>query len=469
MIMTISPRPVKAIGPELFAAIPLSWPVIVTVLVAMGIGTAAYYSTLDAETKENIQNKITNALDSAGETLNHFLDPVYMAVGIVNAGQYIRGIISGDKSYLTKNQLDIIADSANELGLLGGEKEHINDLSQISINTGTDFNSISRFPPRLLTSTYTRNWGTSNQMDKVTEILNNVSDSALCAIGSSGTEIVLFVSTLADGNHVATSFSYWGTNANIKIVRFTGTSNNDRYFINSSGNISSEYHTTDNFAYYGTVNNVSSGWLNLGNVGNYTIDNYGTPEGPLGQVSENNIDNWSYPWSAGIETVIDNIGDALSISIADALGDMVITWDPSIDYPYSLSLPDVATAIDDPAEAAADQAAAQAGTVDLADAIPAEAGVTPIFGNLLLPDWALKRFPFCIVTDLAFAANLLDNASDEPPVLDFSWMLITPLGDFPIEATFDMSYFNDLMPILRNAQIMLFIIALAYHTRIFFF
>lgn len=439
------PSRVYAIGPELFAAVPVSWPVVVAVLIGAGVVTAIYYNSLPIDERTNILDAITDALVDRGLTLTQQA-AVDGAIAINAVGSYIRGAIVDGKSYISKSVTDTMMDVASDLGLTGGYSIgnpkagtynglRLGDLGVISIQDMCALAGLSSVSANLIAKY--NEVGAENYYSFIFVYPSGTFNLQVCT-GLSLNQTI--VNPLLVNNY----YTYNVTN------KYVG----DYYSFNTSGTYTGTGRFTSSQAkvYFAT----SEGAVYVGNRG--SIETTGAPVGELGQAIEQD-GAWSYPVP---EVDIDNYGKSIGVSTAeDVIGidGVARAWDADVAYP-DIALSDVTgdTAIDVPTSLT--QAKAAEGVADEPVAI-ADSPVVPDVGSLLVPEWVKDRFPFCIPFDLMRLLQKFRGSGTTAPVIDMH----VPIGGEDMHIYFDLAYFDPVCQVVRYGIYLFFLVDLMKGTR----
>lgn len=459
-------KPVRseAAVPGLFAAVPVSWPVVVGILVAVGIGTAVYYNSLPQEERESLLEAISDRLVADRLTLAQKM-AVEGGLAITNIGHYIRCAIVGGKSYVDKDTTDAICDVAKERGMLGGSIEGVESITQVDqIKVGTNMARVEKLIAlKYWGSSVYNNWYSADLYQHTVTFVNSLPNGSFVGVVASDLDVLVFVSHLDDvvnQSYIANRIDRYGNFSNVWIARVDGSVTSKMYRIDRNGNVT-ESGLDANSVYFSYAPEAVPGpYTGYGNVGDYKLGSSGVPSGEIGQAVEQD-GAWDLP---GGDIPIDNYGDATPVSLGRAaigIDGIAGTWPGDIAYPDNIALPDVASDTDKAIPDTTDQAKAISGEVDVPQEIADTPQLTGSFDQFLVPSWIKTRFPWCIPFDLGDAIDRLKSAGSNAP----RWYLDFPLFGYHCVVDIDLSVFNDVMVYVRYGELLVFGISLLWLTR----
>lgn len=459
--MLMKPVRSDAAVPALFAAVPVSWPIVAGILVAAGIGTAVYWNSLSDTEKMILLDNVRTKLVEAKLTLKEKM-AIEGGVAAYNLGEYIRSAIVNGKNFFSRDVTDTVCDAAQEGGYTGGGVRVPTSVAAVSVAVGSDMYQLDRL---MIGSEWAdtvvcpSGWSV-DAYNTCMEIVSDLTVGSYWCTTVVGMNLHLYTSSLTLGNlgdYTAKSLGQIGR-TNIKTAAVTDPVESWHYEFTSGGIVKTQ--GDDHTIYYDNAPAIGSSYGSAGNVGLYGYDSVGAPSGEIGQVSKNQDGTWEYPRQ--LED-IDDYGASLPVSIdrqAVGIDGVASAWDGTKAYPDSIALPD---ALDDTDTdiGVGTQAGALAGTVTIPDTIADEPDLVGSFDQFLVPKWIKTRFPWCIPFDIGDAIARLKDAGATAP----RWYLDFPLFGYHCVVDIDLSVFNDIMVYVRYGELIIFGISLIWLTR----
>lgn len=458
------PSKVYAIGPELLAAVPVSWPVVVAVLVAAGVGTAIYYNSLDEESRASLLEDVVDALVVKKLTLAQKA-AAEGAIAINTIGSYVRAAIVNGRSYLSTDVTNTILDTAKARGLTGGVVDRVTGVQTMTLNSvmyiGQDFYKLDRLmTPTSYGSSVTINWGSIQQHAKAMEIIRVLPYGAYWVCASVTNDVVVYTSVLdgLSGEYKAKGYQQYGR-MDVWGATVDGSVTSHYWRIDRGGNIINDFDLDRHIIWFNVAPSFGGGYVNTGNVGKYTVASSGAPIGELGQAVEQD-GAWDYPTQL---TEIDNYGAAIGVSTSEAaigIDGIARAWEPSVAYP-DIALPDVVPDIAIDVPSSLTQAKAIEGEMDEPKPIADEPPIVPEVGSFLVPSWVKERFPFCIPFDLLAILEKFRGSGTAAPVIDMH----VPISGEDMHIYFDLAYFDPVCQVVRYGIYLFFLVDLIRGTR----
>lgn len=454
---------------SLFAALPITWPLIVGILVAAGIGTAAYYASLPDTEKQIIFDKVANVLRNCGENMLNISQAKNTA--LINGGDYIRGAIVDGITYIsTTDCLEPVFDLAETEGWLGGQEIELNGvINNAALAANGAVLNQDNFVNHLVSPyAVAMKWNgngkvPANMKNKLRQILQPYQDTEYYMVITASYSTVVSGYLILVSSMLGTTVGSSYTNTQSLLYSWNVSSIQGRSFnVNYDLTAGVGALTTltkpaiDNLRQ--TISSSFNGQT-ISSWGNWNMTSSGVPEGSLGQVA--NIEGvWSDPWASGADKDITDYGTALPVSGAGTI-EAGATWEGDTDIPDSLVLPGVSDpAIDTDIPDSFSQAAAQEGDdYEYPQAVDDVSPVTPDAGAFSLPASIMDRFPFCIAKDIKTAISTMASSQAVTPVISGSY-----LGT---EIEIDFSWMDSIMVVVRAAELLLYAIGLAMATKYF--
>lgn len=456
-LVIVKPARSEAAVPALFAAVPVTWPVIGGILIAAGVGTAAWWASQPEQKRAEIVESVKDSLLSKGLTLRQQAE-LTGALVINQAGEYIRGAIVDGVSMISNSVIDCVLDVAQSMDLTGGLHGTVESFSPFQVKVGDVIGDIKYLAPALLTSAYVRNWGSEVQYNTLKDVLSYIPQDSFLFVNSSDTNYSLFYTPVGDIQDQVIR-NVRGIQDGMLIFRLDKSVTSYRINIGLDGTISTS--SGNQYEIYGGYGKpIDSGILHVGNIGDYVIDQWGAAIGELGQAVIDALGGWELP--AGSES-IDGYGEASRVALdRDAIGidGIAGSWPATIAYPDSLALPDVAEGDGKAIPITTTQEIAIGGVVPTPRPIPGDPQLTGSFNQFLVPEWIKTRFPWCIPFDIADAISEL-TGPPEAPVLHYE----VDLFGYDFDLDIDLSMFDDIMVMIRYGELLGFSFILMHITR----
>lgn len=413
------------------AALPLTWELVVPIMVAGGIGTAVWWATRTDVERGEIVNGIKERLIENGKTLVNKYSNVW------NGIDYIEGAIHDGLLYVGETYLEEFWGYAQDNNLLGGVTGATGEMTGVNSDSSwfrelTSENFIYESDPLAsYQSLQPNNFRlTQAQIDVLTNVLASA-DGMIVSVSipnspGSNFNIVVIDPTLFLNN------GYYFTSVNRQIMVGQPLARYYNLYKAGSAVSSSELDTLgrgmtvdkDGGTTLKTLSSVFNifavtavqalgGWW-LSNIGMWDITSEGSnvPIGENGQVTDDN-GVWTEPWIQGVAKALADYGVGYPVSYGGEIG---ATWDPSIpiDIDISLPYPDI---INPDWDYAGTQADAQAGDYNPPKPIEDEDSLKyPGISGYMPPTGLQSKFPFCIPFDIkAFIALFVTSELTHAP------------------------------------------------------